>query len=616
MRPVSCARRLIAIALAACALVILVATAAHAEPSTNERRKVAEEVAASTCKAVPAIPKLPSTVDPAKLCQTVIVENIDPEGNNSGVLAACSVALPLPAKPAVKFCVQAINKLLDPARQVFLDKVVPVAQQLACVTASPGAFDCLAQQVHVWLKQSIISLWQGLISALTSDTRAIDILDQWHNKGVVSLYSDVGALAVYLLLGLCLVSLLVSVLRFDFRALGGTLLGIVIWGLFWSGGAVVAVLLMKASDAAARWLAGTPDASGQTDLTRAGKDFGNWVDYVSGATSSIPGGVHPVYNPGSFTALLICLLLIIAIVVTVIALLMRNVALLLLVVLLPLTLAGTAGPRMTREWFVSALRLFIAFLLAKPLIVVAIRLGAVLVSVPQEGEAQATFIDGLLGVTIILVAGLLPGVIYRFSGGLMHTNAGNAPRAAGGFSAQSAQSAQSSMDITRMIMERNAPRPALASTHGSASPLGASATASKGLGAAAGPVGLVAVAGAMAGSALESGGRWLAGQTATGGGVTGDVEAPHVPAPPISRAGHLGRSGVAQGADVRGPSQATTTAPMATVITINQTHPQDPVRPGLPPRDPAPLIIPGTVVPDPGRSVGVPKALPGGDRHE
>lgn len=614
MRPGSCARRLIATALATCALVIMLASAAHAEPSTNERRKVAEEVATSTCKAVPTIPKLPATMDPAQLCRTVIVENIDPEGSNSGVLAACAAALPLPAKPAVKFCVQAIDKLLDPARQVFLDKVVPVAQQLACVATNPGAFDCLAQQVHVWLKQSIISLWQGLIAALTSNTRAVGILDHWRNQGVVSLYSDVGALAVYVLLGLTLVSLLISLVRFDFRQLGGTLLGIVVWGLFWSGGAVVAVLLMKASDAAARWLAGTPDATGETDLTRAGKEFGNWVDYVSGATASIPGGVHPVYNPGSFTALLVCLLLIVAIVVTVIALLMRNVALLLLVVLLPLTLAGTAGPRMTREWFVAALRLFVAFLLAKPLIVVAIRLGAVLVSVPQRGEAQATFVDALLGVTIILVAGLLPGVIYRFSGGLMQTAAGNAPRASGGFTAQSAQSAQSSMDITRMIMERNTPRPALAG--GTSSQLGASASASRGLGAAAGPLGLVAVAGAMAGGALESGGRWLAGQTATGGGVTGDVEAPHVPSPPISRAGYRGRSSGSQHAEQGRPNQATAHAPSATVITINQTHPPEPVRPSLPPQDSAPLIIPGTVVPDSGHPVETPKSLPGGNQHE
>ena len=397
----------------------------------------------------------------------------------------------------------------------------------------------------MWLKQSITSLWSGLITAATADTAAVAILDGWRNPGLVSLYSDIGSLGVTLLLGIVLTSLVISAIRFDFRQSGSVLVGIVVWGLFWSGGAVIAVMLVKASDAAARWMAGRPDATGQTDLTRAGAEFGRWVDYITAATPAVAGGAHPVYNPGSFTALLICLLLIIAIVVTVVALLMRNVALLLLIVLLPLTLAGTAGPRLTRSWFHAALRLFIAFLLAKPLIVIALRLGAVLVSVPKAGEPQATFVDALLGVTIILVAGLLPGVIYRFSGGLMNTSAGAAPRAGGGVSAQSAQSFQSQMDMVRMVMERNAPEPMYAKPAGT--PLRgmptttAAPAAARGLSAAAGPLSLVATAGAMAGGAMESGGRWAAGQAATGGGVVGDVDAPHVPTPPISRAAHLGR---------------------------------------------------------------------------
>lgn len=612
-------RRCVAILLASCALIATLVPLAHAEPSTNERRKVAQDVAETTCKAVPAIPKLPPEVNPGTLCRSVVVENIDPDGNNAGVLAACITALPVTAKPAAKFCAQVMDKLLDPARQLFLDKVVPTVQQFACVTASPAAFDCLTQQVHVWLKQSIISLWQGLLTALTTETSAIGILDHWRTQGIVALYSDIGALAVSVLLGLTLTSLLISAIRFDFRQFGGTLLGIMVWGVFWSGGAAVAVLLLKSSDAAARWMAGTPDASGQTDLARAGKEFGNWVDYVSAVTDPVPGAVHPVYNPGSFTAILICLLLIIAIVVTVVALLMRNVALLLLIMLLPLTLAGTAGPKMTREWFHSALRLFVAFLLAKPLIVIAIRLGAVLVSVPEQGEPQATFSDALLGVTIILLAGLLPGVIYRFCGGLLHTPAGNPPRAGGGFSAQSAQSAQSSLDMTRMIMERNTPRPALAAgsygTARSGTATTSAPTAARGLGTVGGPLALAAVAGAMAGGALESGGRWVAGQAATGGGVTGDVEAPHVPAPPISRAGYLGQRRTAA-VDQGQPARTSVGAPTATVITINQTRPPDPSRPNLPPPA-APLIIPGTAVPEPGRELDAPrKALPGGESRE
>ena len=254
----------------------------------------------------------------------------------------------------------------------------------------PAAFDCLAQQVHVWLKQSIISLWQGLITVLTADTKAISLIDGWRNAGVVSLYSDIGALGATLLLGLMLTSLVISAIRFDFRQFGSTLLGVVVWGMFWSGGAVIAVLLLKASDDAARWLAGRPDATGQTDLSRpAGvRQLGRLHH-----RRHRDGQRAPALQPGQLHRILICLLLIVAIVVTLVALLMRNIALLLIVVLLPLTLAGTAGPKMTREWFLSALRMFVALLLAKPLIVVAVRLGAVLVSVPKQGEPQATFSD-------------------------------------------------------------------------------------------------------------------------------------------------------------------------------------------------------------------------------
>lgn len=620
------AQLLAAVLLAALALLVGAAPFASAEPSTNERRKVAEEVAATVCAAVPRIPKLPASVDPNQVCRSVIIENVDPEGTNSGVLAACGAALPIPAKPATRHCASVLDKLLDPARQLFLDKVVPVAQQLACVTSTPAAFDCIAQQVHVWLKQSIISLWQGLIAVLTSETEVIGLVDGWRNAGVVSLYSDIGGLGATLLLGLMLLSLVISAIRFDFRQFGNTFLGVIVWGLFWSGGALVAVLLLKASDDAARWLAGRPDASGQTDLNRAGMEFGSWVDYITGATPTVPGGVQPLYNPGSLTALLICLLLIVAIVVTLVALVMRTIALLLLIVLLPLTLAGTAGPRTTRQWFLSALRMFVALLLAKPLIVVAVRLGAVLVSVPEKGEPQATFSDAMLGVAIILLAGLLPGVIYRFSGGLMNTNAGAAPRAGGGVSSQSAQSLQSSMDMTRMILERNVSQPALASTVTSSGGIGPTftgasstgtsvtgvrgASAARGASAVAGPLGLAAAATAVAGSALESGGRWVAGQAATGGGVLGDVEAPHVPTPPVSRIGRYGPRQPVHGQPGQQRSVPDTRQP-PTHITINQTATTRPMAAALPPSGPH-LVIPGTVVPE--RRIpelpAAPKALP------
>ena len=43
-------------------------------------------------------------VDPRELCRTVVVENIDPEGNNTGVRAACTAALSTRRQAAAKFC--------------------------------------------------------------------------------------------------------------------------------------------------------------------------------------------------------------------------------------------------------------------------------------------------------------------------------------------------------------------------------------------------------------------------------------------------------------------------------------------------------------------------------
>jgi hypothetical protein len=292
MRPArDTARRLVACSLLAVliGLASLVATSpsASAEPSTEERHRVAAEVAESFCRNVPAIP-VPKTVDTRALCISVIVENIDPEGSNKGVQAACVAALPVAVKYLAKACADALDRLLDPARVIFLDRVVPAVQQLACVTSTPAAFDCLTQQVHVWLKQSIVALWSGLVVVLTADTEAIKIIEGWRHADTVSLYEDIGGLGALMLLGLMLTSLIISILRFDFRHFGSTLLGVIMWGIFWASGVTIAVLLIKASDGASRWLAGSPDAKGQSDLDRAGAEFTSWVDYISGA-AAMPG---------------------------------------------------------------------------------------------------------------------------------------------------------------------------------------------------------------------------------------------------------------------------------------------------------------------------------------
>ncbi|WP_344802587.1 hypothetical protein [Microlunatus ginsengisoli] len=463
------------------------------------------------------------------------------------------------------------------------------------------------------MKQSIVSLWHGLVTVLTTDTEAIKLLQGWHHAGIVSLYQDVGSLAAMVLLGLMIVSLIISIVRFDFRHFGSTLLGVVMWGIFWASGVTIAVLLIKASDGAARWLAGSPDATGRTDLDKAGVEFGRWIDYITAAPGPGAGLAVPTYQTGSLTGLLVCLLLVITIVVAIVTLLMRNIALLLLIILLPLTLAGSAGPALTRSWLNAAIRLFVALLLAKPLIVVAVRLGATLVAVPRAGEPQATFTDALLGVSIILLAGLLPGVIYRFSGGLMTTQAGTAPRASAGFSEQAGQAATSAADSAWALAQMNAMPPLYAKTTTTGAGAGAGSAASSGAGlravpAAAVPVGAVVAAASVVGGAAESGGRWLAGHAATAGGVLGDVEPPRIPAPPVPRHRYPTTTGPASG---RTPTPLQTPAHDADPVTITITQTEQPGTPRTQlPGSPPPLIIPGQVEPDATDLPSPPRALP------
>ena len=118
--------------------------------------------------------------------------------------------------------------------------------------------------------------------------------------------------------------------------------------------------------------------------------------------------------------------------------------------------------------------------------------------------------------------------------------------------------------------------------------------------------------------ALESGGRWVAGQAATGGGVLGDVEAPHVPSAPISRMGYHGPA-PRQAAGPQPTPAGSAATPQPARINIVQIHPDPPARRRCPDSGPH-LVIPGTVVPDRAHALELPRgprALPSkGDDHD
>ena len=125
--------------------------------------------------------------------------------------------------------------------------------------------------------------------------------------------------------------------------------------------------------------------------------------------------------------------------------------------------------------------------------------------------------------------------------------------------------------MTRMIMERNAPDPPVRGRRSAGSCAACHRHGRTGGGGCCRRGGRAArvwppMAAALAGGAMESGGRWAAGQAATGGGVLGDVEAPHVPTPPISRMGHHGTRAQPQ------PAGSQPTAPPAGAAADGRRH--------------------------------------------
>ncbi len=597
MRP---ARRLLVVLVLTAAILSGSAVSASAEPSTPDRRQVATSVAKGVCKAFPSLPFIPDKIEPRGFCEKIVVENVDPEGSNKGVRETCVAMLPLAAKPFSKQCVQAVDKLLDPARKIFLDKVVPAVEKAKCAaTAAAGNFDCVADQVHLWLKEAIVSLWADFTGHLTAPTAALSIIDftqagqlTGSQSAFKSVFADVGWLGASIVFVLFMVAIIRAVVNLDPRSLGTSAVGVVSWGLFWVIGVTLCVLLLKVSDQLAVWAAGAKDASGQTPLDGAAAVFGKWLDYVSGASENIPGGVHPVYNPGSLVGVLICLILLCAILAAVIILTLRNVGIVIMVLMWPILLAGQAGPPATREWLPKAARAFIAIALAKPLMVLCCRLGSVFLDVPKSAtEPQASASTALLGAVLILVAAFVPGIFYKLSGVMPAGSAGSRAGAGGaGAAEQAGHSTMSAVYSTQQLARSNAPKPltvggagggggttpgGVGAWHGGRGPATANpATAGRGgLGAAGGVAGLAVMAGTTAAGAASSATRSAASQVGTAGGALDDVEPGHVPSAPYMHGMAGGGGGGPQQpgpAQDRPTGQQTTPAPQPARTSVSQ----------------------------------------------
>jgi len=205
---------------------------------------------------------------------------------------------------------------------------------------------------------------------------------------------------------------------------------------------------------------------------------------------------------------------------------LREVSILLMAVVLPVLLAMQAGPAGMRKALPTVAKAFITIALAKPLMVIGLRLGASFVAVPADGKLNLW--AAVLGLVVLGISAFAPGVLYKLFGVME----GAAGQRMGGVSHgidAAGRSAVDAGDSARSVFAANAPStPVAASSGGGAAAGGGGAAAAAGGGGAAasvaGPIGLVVGAGMMAASTTASVGSMVASQVGTGGGALGDAE--------------------------------------------------------------------------------------------
>jgi len=167
---------------------------------------------------------------------------------------------------------------------------------------------------------------------------------------------------------------------------------------------------------------------------------------------------------------------------------------------------------------------FITIALAKPLMVIGLRLGASFVAVPADGKLNLW--SGVLGLVVLGISAFAPGVLYKLFG-VMEGAAGQRMGGASHGIDAAGRSAVDAGDSARSVFSANAPSTPVAASSGAVAGGGGAGAAAGGGGAAAaaaGPIGLVVGAGMMAASTTASVGSMVASQVGTGGGALGDAE--------------------------------------------------------------------------------------------
>jgi len=489
------------------------ASVAHADPTDSNKVQAATTAAQATCGTVGAS----LFGDQAtKLCVDALVAILtDPTKATAEVACTAELTvLGLEGLPTAQpTCVQIVKPLVAAATAAMNQAIADVVQ---CVqsTAQGDVFACNAKLVQQWIGRGAQLVWSGVVGVLLAPTQAMSIIDLRANPNAApeaaafrSLYGDIGWIAAGLLQLFVLLALIQAIIQGRIRTIFEALTGVFTWGIFWIAGMTLAVVILSVTDSLTLFLAGENGSKMQLDGIQ------KWLGLVTDVS-----GVSAAFGDfGSSLGVVFALVLFVAMIVIFVTLALREVSILLMALVLPVLLAMQAGPSGMRKAFPTVVKAFITIALAKPLMVIGLRLGASFVAVPADGKLNLW--SGVLGLVVLGISAFAPGVLYKLFG-VMEGAAGQRMGGASHGIDAAGRSAVDAGDSARSVFSANAPSTPVAASSGGGAVAGGGGAAA----AAAGPIGLVVGAGMMAASTTASAGSMVASQVGTGGGALGDAE--------------------------------------------------------------------------------------------
>ncbi len=502
------------------------APAAHAEPTDADKTLAATAAAQEKCSSISPVPIIGDKA--AQMCvEALVMALTDPTRSVADL--ACKAELTAIGLGGItgaqQKCVELVQPLVAAAGVLMAQKLEQLADVVQCVesTVQGDVFACSTKLVQQWIGKGVQLVWSGVAGVVTAPTQAINIIDLRANADAApqaaafrSLYGDIGWIAGGLVLLVFLLALIQAVVQQRIRTLFESLTGVAAWGVFWISGMAIAVMILSTTDSLTLFLAG--DGGSKMQLTGIEK----WLELVTKVSG--PGMVI-FGDMGSSLGVIFALVLLVVMLVIFVTLALREVSILLMALVLPVLLAMQAGPSGMRKALPNVVKAFVTIAIAKPLMVIGLRLGALFLAVPADGKLNLW--SALLGLVVLGISAFAPAVLYRLFG-LMEGSAGQRVGGASHGIDAAGRSAVDMGDSAKSVFSANAPSTPIAAAGGGSTAAGGAAASSGGAaaaaGSAAGPIGMVLGAASMAASTAASAGSMVASQVATGGGAMGDAE--------------------------------------------------------------------------------------------